>query len=101
MAKVINITDKLSSIKPVIVVGEKSYPVEDGMDTVMAFEELAVKSTRDALIEAIELTLGKEAVAELNIAKWSFGNFKVITTAILASVQGISYEEAEARFPQG
>ena len=99
MAKIINITDKLSNVKPVIIIGEKSYPVEDGMDVVMKFEELAAKSTSDALKESIVLTLGKEAVEELNVSSWSLENFKVLTIAILAAVQGVEYEEAASRFP--
>ena len=98
MAKIINITDKLSSEKPKIQIGEKEYEVNDSMENVIKFEELAVAGTMDSMIGALELSLGKAASDELNVKKSSFGNFKVIVTAILALTQGIEYEEAEARF---
>jgi hypothetical protein len=101
LAKIINITDRLSTEKPSIIIGEKSYSVNDGMDNVLKFEELAGASTMDSMTQALELSLGKEVVEELGVKSWSINNFKVLTTAILAAMQGIEYEEAEARFPQG
>jgi len=100
MNKIINITDKLSTEKPKLKVGEKVYAVEDSMATVMKFEELASAGTTTKILEAIELALGKEAVEELDVKSLSIGNFKVIMTAILAAMQGIDYDEAEARFPK-
>ena len=101
MAKIINITDRLSIIKPVIVIGEKSYPVNDEMGTVLKFEELVVTSSIYSMIKALELSLGEKAVEEIGAKEMSLANFKVLMTAILACMQGIEYEEAEARFPQG
>jgi hypothetical protein len=98
MGKVINITDKLSKEKPSIVIGDETYEVNDGMETVLKFEELAAVSNMDSFKEAVKLSLGKKAVEELNIQKWSIGNFKVLMIAILAAMQGLEYEEAEARF---
>ena len=40
MAKIINISDKLSFEKPSIQVGEKKYTVNDSLETVMKFEEV-------------------------------------------------------------
>ena len=98
MSKIINITDRLSKEKPVIQIGEKTYPVENGMSMVLKFEELATESTSDSMLKAIELTIGKEACDDLDIKNWSLGNFKVLTTSILAAMQDITYDEAEARF---
>lgn len=97
MAKTINITDKLSSEKPVIVIGEKSYTVNDSMETVFKFEELA-KSGNEGMQKAMKAALGEEACEEIGIGNLSVGNFKVLTTALLAAMQGSTYEEAEARF---
>lgn len=98
MAKVINITDKLSLDKPKIVLGEKTYEVNDSMETVLKFQELAQNSTTDNMEAAIKLSLGDKAAKELNIKKMSIQNFRVLTIAILAAMQNIEYEEAEARF---
>jgi hypothetical protein len=98
MAKIINITNKLSNEKALVVIGDEKYFVNDSMEAVLKFEELATDSSLPNLNKAIELALGKQAVKELEINKMSILNFKVITTAILAAMQDITYEEAEARF---
>lgn len=98
MSKVINVTDKLTSEKPVIRIGAKDYPVNDGIATVLKFEELATTGTTAAMVEAISTALGTKAAKELNIENMSISNFKVLSTAITAAFQGIEYEEAAARF---
>lgn len=97
MAKVINITELLSSDKPVIQIGTKSYPVNDGVDAVLGFEEAASKGTR-GLLEALEGALGKEAYADIGVSSYGLANLKVLATAVLAAQAGITYEEAAARF---
>jgi hypothetical protein len=98
VSKIINITDKLSLEKPQIQIGEKLYTVDDSMDVVFKFEELAVTSTKESLTEALTLAIGQEAMTELNIGSTSVNNFKVYATAILAAMQGIEYDDAAARF---
>ena len=100
MAKIINISDKLSKDKPKIMVGESVYVVDDSMDVVLQFEELATTATSESMLKAIEISMGKEAVEELDIKHMSISNFRVITTAILAAMQDLTYEDAEARFPK-
>lgn len=100
MSKIINISDKLNSEKPKLQVGERFYTINDSMAEVMKFEELASESTMDKMISAIEISLGKEAIEELNVKSMSISNFKVIMIAILAAMQDLSYDEAEARFPK-
>lgn len=97
MSKVINITDKLSDERPSLKVGEKEYPLNDSMETVFKFEELATTGNKGAM-EAIKMALGEKAYKELKIEKLSVANFRVIMTAIMAAMQGMTYEETEARF---
>lgn len=97
MAKIMNITDKLSTEKSSIQVGDKLYELNDTMETVFKFEELASTGNRGAL-EAIKMAIGEKAFKELKVEKMPVQNFKVLITALLASMQGLSYEEAEARF---
>ncbi|PYG90137.1 hypothetical protein LY28_00017 [Ruminiclostridium sufflavum DSM 19573] len=100
MSKVINITDKLISEKPVIQIGDRNYPVNDGMSTVLKFEELAVSGTSENMVEAILIALGEQAAKELDVANMPIANFKVLSIAIMAAVQGVEYEEAAARFQE-
>lgn len=100
MAKIINITDKLSNEKPSLQIGDKVYTVNDGMATVLKFEELASDSTVDNMVKAIEIALGEKAAKELDVRALSMVNFKVLVIAIMAAVQGIDYEDAAARFQE-
>lgn len=94
----VNITDKLSNEKPEIEIKGKCYPINDGIKVVSQFQTLAVQSTEDSLLKAIELTLGKNALKELDISNWSISNFKVLTIGIMAAIEGVAYEEVERRF---
>ena len=98
MAKVINITDRLSKEKPIIIIGEKQYEVENSVETVLKFEELALASTGESMTKAIEVALGAKALKEINPKKWQIDNFQILTIAILAAMQGLEYEEADKRF---
>lgn len=101
MSKVINITDKLSDEKPTIVIGDKSYEVNDALEVVFKFEEVAQNGARgQGATEAIKLALGDKASKELKIEKMSVGNFRVLMIALMAAMQGLTYEDAEARFRQ-
>ena len=98
MAKVINISDKFSTEKPKIQIGEEEYEVSDTMETVLQFQELADNNDIDKMKAAIELALGKENTEKLNINAMRVENFRVLTIAIMAAMQGLEYEEVESRF---
>ncbi|MNW40122.1 hypothetical protein D3C74_172280 [compost metagenome] len=94
----INITDKFKTEQPSIQIGEKSYPVDNSVEAVLKFEELAEGGGTKALLSALETALGKEAYKEIGVSRLSVANLKVLTVAMMAAMQDISYEEAAARF---
>ena len=97
MGKVINITNKLNNGPTFIVVGEnKQYKVDDNYKTLMKVSSLLEENGTESMMEAIELIIGKAARKE--IENMSMSDVKVVFTALMAAVQGIDYEEAEARF---
>jgi len=98
VAKIINITDKLDSSKPQIQIGETLYSVNNSMNTVLKFEELAVEAKRDSLNSAIEIALGEAATKELNLSEISMPNFQILTIAIFACMMDVEYDEAATRF---
>lgn len=98
MAKIINISDKLSNEKPQLQLGDKTYDVNDGMSVVIKFEELATSQSSKKVLEAMEVALGKKACEEIGIKNMSAANLKVVMIAIMAAVQGLDYEDADARF---
>ncbi|MBP1999757.1 hypothetical protein J2Z69_000776 [Paenibacillus shirakamiensis] len=100
MSKVINITDKFSTEQASIQIGKKVYPVDNSVEAVLRFEELAQDASAKSLLFAIEGALGNKAYEEIGVAKMSVANLKVLMTALLAAMQELSYEEADARFRQ-
>ena len=98
MAKIINISDKLSFEKPCIQVGEKTYTVNDSLETVMKFEEVYGDGDTQSMLECLKVALGEEAYEELNFVKMPFKNIQVWFLAINAAMQDLTYEETESRF---
>lgn len=98
MAKIINISDKLSTEKPHIQAGDKSYVVNDSLETVMKFEEIYGDGDTQGMLECMKLALGNDAYAELAFEKMSFTNIKVWFLAVMAAMQDMSYDEVDARF---
>ena len=99
MAKILNISNKLSLDRPKIIIGNKEYEVNDGLSTVLKFEELVSETSGvDSMLRAITVALGEKAAKEIDIESMSLSNFKVVVVAILAAMQDIEYEEAEKRF---
>lgn len=100
MANVINIANKLNNEPVYIALGEnKQYKVNNNYKTLMKasalFEGEGVNEA-DAMMKSIELILGKSARAE--VEDMSIENVRVIFTAVMAAVQGLKYEDVEARF---
>lgn len=98
MAKMINISDKFNSNKPVLVINEKEYNVNDSIEVVLKFEELSSNNSTGAMMDAIDLALGENASQEIGVKQMSISNFKVLVTGIMAAMQDSTYEEAAARF---
>lgn len=98
MPKIVNLTSKLTNERPSIQVGEKVYEVNDSMETILTFQELAQVGTKEAFVQAFSLALGEEVVEELQIIKMSLENVKVLMIGILAAARKIDYEEAEKSF---
>jgi len=96
MTKIINITEKISLEKPVIQIGEDMYEVNDTMGVVLKFQELV--SDENNVKIALELALGEEAAKKLDFESMRVSNYKVLITAIMAAMQGLTYEEAASRF---
>lgn len=97
MTKIINITDKFSKDLPSIQIGDKVYPVNNGISALLAFEEAAT-SGASGILDALKGAIGEKAFKEIGVPDLSFANIQVLASAILAAMADISYEEATARF---
>lgn len=101
MSNVVNITDKFAKEdKGSIKIGDKVYEVEKSVEAVLRFEEISDNGSVRGLLSAIEGALGKEAAEEIGIRQMGIPNIKVLMTGLMAAMQGVTYEEASARFQQ-
>lgn len=100
MAKIINISDKLSFDKPCIKIGDKTYTVNDTLETVMKFEEVYGDGDTQSMLECMKVALGEAAYNELDFEHVSFKNIQVWFLAVNAAMQDLDYEDVEARFHQ-
>ena len=99
MAKIINISDKLSSGRPVIQVCDDKYSVNDSLETVLKFEEMyGEDGDIQGMLECVKLALGEEAYNHINFPQMSFKNIQTWFIAIMAAMQDMDYEEVESRF---
>lgn len=100
MAKVMDITGKLKNEPKFLKIEDKTFKIDDRKNTVMQTMALfeTENSESEIMDETIELLLGKDAAKELNGMELTFENYKTIFIAVMASISGETFEEAEARF---
>ena len=96
----LNIVDKLGIEKQEITIAEgKKYTVNCGAKTMIKAQEIFKKDNSfDAMLEVIELFLGKKAKKDIYEMDVTVKQLQVIIIAIMAQVNEISYEEMEERF---
>lgn len=107
MKRTINISDKLSNEKPIIVIGEGNENVlfvDNSLTNTMRIEEamqgVGQEGTNeyDNLCKAIEVAVGKEGAEKLNLSAKSSTEFQTIIIAIMAACYDIGFDEAAERF---
>lgn len=101
MATVIDITNKIKNEEKFVAFNGKTYKVNDSKNNVLQVQAL-LSSVKEATIEvidqAMELLIGKEAVKDFE--GLCYEDYLVPFFAIMACVQGKTYEETEKAFRQ-
>lgn len=99
MATLIDITDKIKNETKFIKYGDKTYKVDDRKNTIIKVYSI-IDQAAGADVQMIEQVmkelLGKEAAKDFD--GLSFEDYMVPFFAVMACVQGKSYEEVEASF---
>lgn len=105
MAKT-NIANKLKAAKPQLVLSETDvYDINDDKNSVLMIDELLKKEdTFEGALDVFTLLLGEEAIKDI-ASKYdgifdSISQIRVVMIAMMAAIQGLEYEEVEARFLQ-
>ena len=67
-ARIIDLTDKFTTEKPVLKIGEKEYQVDNSTENVLSLNKIDTsKNETDYILEYLNKTLGEKAVQEINI----------------------------------
>lgn len=96
----LNITDKLGIEKQEITIAEgKTYIVDCAAKTMLKAQEIFRKdSSLEGMFSVIELLLGKKAKKEIDEMNLTVKQLRIVSLAIMAQVNEVSYEEMEQRF---
>ncbi|MEF9917679.1 MAG: hypothetical protein RR310_07295 [Eubacterium sp.] len=100
MAKVIDITSKLTNESPIVKIGDKEYKAETRKNTVIKVYEKMESSNGSPqdICEVIELIIGKEAIAQINKMNPTFGDLRMIFFGVLAAATDDELESVIERF---
>lgn len=102
MSKVIDISAKLTNERPKLKLSEdKVYEIDDRKNTILEmYQKMQEGNINDLelLDEVIGLLLGEKAAKEIDEMNLSIKDYQTIVIAIMAAIQEIEYEQAEAMF---
>ena len=79
---------------------DKRFLINEDKNAYLKLMELNTKNDKsfNAVIKMIECILGEEATKELEDMHLKVANYEKILTGLVALINNITYEEAEARF---
>lgn len=102
MAKVIDISSKLTDERPKLKLAEgKEFEIDHRKNTVLMLNQKIDESDLNDLNQldaVLEIVLGKEAVKEIGEMDLSFADYQTIFIATMAGALGEDYETVDARF---
>ena len=99
MARVIDITSRIKTEPKFIKIGDDSYKVDDRKNTVLeVMQELNSANGTDVAVmdSVLGKLIGKDAVKKME--EYTLENYKTVFIAVMAQVQGVTYEECESSF---
>lgn len=101
MAKHIDLTNKLSSEKPSIKIGETEFTINDEKTNVLIMNQVMKDESLNSIERTdkmIEILLGKRQFKKLEDMKLSFKAYETIAFALMAAVNDEELEDVEKRF---
>ncbi len=98
-SKVIDLTEKFTTERPIIKIGEKEYPVDNSTENVLALGNIdSSKSENEYILEYLNKTLGEKAVKEIDILKYPFNVLMELFYAVTSAITEEDIETIKTRF---
>ncbi len=101
MAKVIDITGKLTNEKPRVRISEDfEFEVNTSKNAVIKMQMLANENLPDIELmdEGLKILMGDEAYSRLEAMDLTVDGYKTVYTAVMACINNESFEDAAKRF---
>lgn len=100
MAKVIDITPKLTNEAPVVKLWGKEYTADTRKNTVLELYQMMDKSsgTPDDMCKGIEMILGKDAIKAIDTENLYFADLKTVFYGALAAATDEPLDDIINRF---
>ncbi|MGN1412457.1 MAG: hypothetical protein ACI4WH_08150 [Oscillospiraceae bacterium] len=98
-ARIIDLTEKFTTEKPVLKIGEKEYQVDNSTENVLSLNKIDTSTSEaDYILEYLNKTLGEETVREINILKYPFGVLMELFYAVTSAITEEDIETIRTRF---
>lgn len=98
-ARIIDLTEKFTTEKPVLKIGEKEYQVDNSTENVLSLGTIDTsKNEADYVLEYLKKTLGEKAVQEINILKYPFTVLMELFYAVTSAITEEDIETIRTRF---
>lgn len=98
-ARIIDLTDKFTTEKPVLKIGEKEYQVDNSTENVLSLNKIDTsKNETDYILEYLNKTLGEKAVQEINILNYPFSVLMELFYAVTSAITEEDIETIRTRF---
>ena len=98
-ARIIDLTEKFTTEKPVLKIGEKEYQVDNSTENVLSLGTIDTsKNEADYVLEYLKRTLGEKAVQEIDILKYPFNVLMELFYAVTSAITEEDIETIRTRF---
>ncbi len=101
MARIIDITGKLTNEKPVIRISDDlQFEVNTSKNAVIRVQTIINDNLSDIELmdESLKILIGEEAYKRLDELELNIADYKTVYTAVMACINNESFEDAEKRF---
>lgn len=98
-AKIIDLTEKFTTEKPILKIGNKEYEINNATENVLSLSNIDTSKTEtDYVLEYLNRTLGEKAVQDINILKYPFSVLMELFYAVTSAITEEDIETVKTRF---
>ena len=98
-ARIIDLTEKFTTEKPILKIGEREYQVDNSTENVLSLGTIDTsKNEADYILEYLKRALGEKAIQEIDILKYPFNVLLELFYAVTSAITEEDIETIRTRF---